>query len=218
MEVERVAEGLWRWVTPHPDWTPETLAADGWDRDVACVYYEAADAIVLVDPLVPSEPAERDRFLRALDRDVERAGRPVAVVLTLFWHERSAGELAGRYDGAAVWAHRRAVDRLAVDVTHPFAAGDPLPGGIDAIDAHRRDEVLLWIPRHAALVVGDVLLGDGAGGVRICPDDWLEGDVSPVELRERLRPLLELPVERILAAHGEPVLADAAAALGRALA
>jgi glyoxylase-like metal-dependent hydrolase (beta-lactamase superfamily II) len=218
MDVEQVADGLWRWTTPHPDWTPATLEDDGWDRDVACVYYEAADAVVLVDPLVPAEGGERERFLRALDRDVERAGRPVALVVTIFWHERSAGELARRYDGATVWAHRPAVERLSLEVTHPFVPGDRLPGGIEAIDAHRRGEVLLWLPEHGALVAGDVLLGDGSGGVRVCPDDWLPDDVSRAELRERLRPLLELPVERVLVAHGEPVLADGAAALARALA
>jgi hypothetical protein len=35
---------------------------------------------------------------------------------------------------------------------------------------------------------------------------------------ERLRPLLELPVERVLVTHGEPVLKDARAALEQALA
>jgi hypothetical protein len=37
------------------------------------------------------------------------------------------------------------------------------------------------------------------------------------ELRERLRFLLDLPIEAILVSHGEPVLDDAHAALTRAL-
>jgi hypothetical protein len=37
-------------------------------------------------------------------------------------------------------------------------------------------------------------------------------------LKERLRPLLELPVELVLVSHGEPVLQDGHAALSKALA
>ena len=46
---------------------------------------------------------EAARFLEALDRDVERRGLPVTVLLTVPWHERSITELVERYaagDGA----------------------------------------------------------------------------------------------------------------------
>ncbi len=69
MDVEQIAEGLWRWTARHPEWRPD---AD-WPPDVGCVYYEGPDAVVLVDPLVPQDDA--DRFWAALDRDVERAAR-----------------------------------------------------------------------------------------------------------------------------------------------
>ncbi len=212
MDVEQIADGLWRWTTRHPDWTPD---AD-WDADVGCLYYEGPDAVVLIDPLVPTDSDERDRFLRSLERDLEQAGRPLALLLTVFWHERSAQELVDRYD-AALWAHEPALDRLSARATNPFTLGDPLPGEIQAFDADRRDEVLLWIPEHEALVAGDVLLGDGNGGVRVCPDDWLPEGVTPEQFREGLRPLLDLPIERVLVSHGEPVLAGGRDALARAL-
>ena len=214
--MQRIRPGLWRWTAPHPDWTPEEGGDDGWERDVGCVYYEAPDAVVLIDPLAPSG-ADGERFWEALDRDVERAGRPVAVLLTVFWHERSAQEVVERYPGATFWAHERALDRLEGTVTNPFRLGDALPGGVSAYDANRRDEVVYWLPEHRALVAGDVLLGAPGGGVRVCPDSWLPSDVDPAEFRGSLRPLLELPVELVLLAHGEPVLADAKAALARAL-
>ena len=212
MEVDRIADGLWRWTARHPDWEP----GEDWDEEVACVYYEADDAIVLVDPLVPAEEAERERFLAALDRDVVKAGRPLAVVLTIFWHERSAAELVERYQGS-LWVHAPAVPRVDANVTHPFAAGDRLPGGLEAIEVHKRDEVLLWIPGHRALVAGDALIGDGRGGIRLPPDDWYDDELTTEEYRETLRPLLELPVERVLLAHGDPNVADGAA-LARLLA
>ena len=89
MQVIRLAEGLWRWTAYHEEWRDE----------VGCVYYEAPDAVVLIDPLVPAEPSEAARFWEALDRDVQRAAVPVHVFITIFWHVRSAGEIVRRYDG-----------------------------------------------------------------------------------------------------------------------
>ena len=73
MHVDRLSDGLWRWTAPHPDWRDEP--AVGWERDVACVYHEATDGILLLDPLVPSGD-EGERFWRHLDQDVERVGLP----------------------------------------------------------------------------------------------------------------------------------------------
>jgi hypothetical protein len=52
----------------------------------------------------------------------------------------------------------------------------------------------------------------------MCPESWLPEGKGHRELAESLRPLLELPVERILVSHGEPVLGGAPQALARALA
>lgn len=216
MDVRELAPGLWRWTAPHPEWTPsDAEEGAGWEQEVACVYLEAADATVLIDPLIPSAAQERERFLAHLDADVARVGKPVAVLLTVAAHERSALELAQRY-GAEIWAHEREVERYGAPADHPFPSGATLPGGVAALDA--ADEVVLWIPAHAALVVGDILLGAGVGGVRVCPDSWLASPWTPADVREHLLPLLDLPVERILFAHGEPVLEGAHDALAQALA
>jgi len=216
VNVLEIAPRLWRWTALHPEWTPEVEADDGWAQEVGCVYLEADDAVVLIDPLVPPEDAER--FWRALDGDVERAALPVHVLLTIFWHVRSSGEIASRYPGTRIWAHRPAAELVGrrVAYTDLFDAGDPLPGGVRAIDARRAFEVLFRIPAHRALVAGDVLLPDGAGGVRVA-DEWL-GPVDPHDLRAALRDELDVPIERVLVGHGPPVLANARAALDAALA
>jgi glyoxylase-like metal-dependent hydrolase (beta-lactamase superfamily II) len=208
MEVLRVALGLWRWTGYHREWK----------QDVGCVYFEAHDAVVLIDPLVP--PEDTERFWTALDRDVERAGHPVNVLITIYWHTRSARELVKRY-GARVWAPSRAraaVARRAGKVTDPFHPGDELPGGVQAIATARSNEVVYWLSEHATLVPGDVLLGDGAGGIRLCPASWLPQGVGQARLRESLQPLLALSIERVLLSHGTPVLAGAHATLAQALA
>jgi len=86
MEVQELATGLWRW----------SASRDG--HESWCVYYEAADATVLIDPVVPNE---RERFFRALYRDVERRGVPVVILATSAAAETAACELAERY-GATV--------------------------------------------------------------------------------------------------------------------
>ena len=187
MKVAQLRPGLWRWTAPHPAWTE---GAD-WPREVGCLYYEAPDAVVLIDPLVPPE---RDEFFRALDRDVARAARPLVILLTVPWHERSAGELAERY-----------------------AAGPGgLPEGVVTLPFPVVEETIYWLPEHRALVPGDTLVGQTGGGVIVCPETWLEDD-APAVLRRSLRSLLELPVERVLLSHGEPVLTGGHAALAEAL-
>ena len=64
-------------------------------------------------------------------------------------------------------------------------------------------ETLYWLDGPRALVAGDVLMGDP---LRLCPDSWLPEELRGAPIRDSLRPLLDLPIERILTAHGEPVL------------
>lgn len=186
MIVSELEPGLWRWTAPHPDWKE----GDDWEQEVGCVYYEAATATVLIDPLVPPQP---EQFFEALERDVERRRLPVSILLTCAWHERSAAELTERY-----------------------AAADAPPAGVEPFPLPEIEETLWWLPEHGALVAGDVLLG-APGGVRVCPDSWLDTPSSPASIRAALRPLLDLPIERVLVSHGEPVLENGRAALEQAL-
>ena len=192
--MTRIEDGLWRWTTAHPEWSP---GAD-WDREVGCVYWETAGAVVLVDPLVPVDDPARDQFLETLDRDVERLALPVVVLLTCVWHSRSSEELARRYGG---------------DV---LGDGDSLPGGASAVAAPAADEVVFWLPGPRTVVPGDVVLGTD-DGLSLCPESWLQSRGGIARLVDDLVPLLELPVERVLTSHGSPVLTDGRDALARAL-
>ncbi|MEO5632828.1 MBL fold metallo-hydrolase [Gaiella sp.] len=209
MEVTRFADGLWRWTTYHEEWRDE----------VGCVYYEGPGAIVLIDPLVPADPSEATRFWEALDRDVSRVNTAVHVYITVFWHARSAGEIVRRYRGTlhAPSRARSANEKRTGVAPSVFRPGDRLPGGIEALATGRSTEVAYWIPEHRAIVPGDVLVGADNGGLRLCPASWLPASVTPGRVREALKPLLDLPVERVLVSHGEPVTAEAGARLGEAL-
>ncbi len=163
---------------------------------MGCVLYELPGTVVLIDPLLPS--IEHEQFLEWLDRRV--AGRPVSILTTIRWHRRDRDELAERY---------RANTTRAWNFVPPGVEQWPLRGA---------GETLFWLPAVASLVAGDRLIGDGHGGVRVCPESWL-ADVraNRADVAGLLRPLLELPIERVLVSHGEPVLHEGHAALARAI-
>lgn len=201
MELRELRPGLWRWTTFHPEWK----------EDVGSVAFDGPDALVLVDPLLADDDA--------LDGLVTRIGKPVAVLVTVFWHARSADVLARRHRARVLApAAGKAAVRRRAPTTEPFRPGEALPGGVEAIPTARGNEVVYWIPAHGALVPGDVLLGAPGGGVRLCPAGWLPQRRTLDELAASLRPLLDLPVSRVLVSHGEPVLRNGRAALERALA
>lgn len=192
--MEELAPGLRRWTAWH----------DEWEEDVGSVAVDTDDGLLLIDPIAPP-------------RDVRR---PKHVLLTVFWHYRSTPELEAR-----VWASRRTVKALAnrgVEVTDPITRDADLPGGLRAFETARHGELVYWLPKQRALVAGDVLLGAGAkprptdDALRLCPERWL-GKATHADLRESLRPLLDLPVQRVLVSHGKPVLQGGKRALAELL-
>ncbi len=223
MRVRRLAEGLWRWTAPHPEWREGA----GWDRTVGSVYCETTGAVVLIDPLIPGDGADRERFWDALDRDVERLRVPVVVLLTCRWHARGAEAVRRRYD-ATVWAPPKAVEGIEDLRGALVLAGGSRPvAGVEAhltgLPSPSGDEAVFWLSEHRALVPGDVLLGDGAGGVRLAPPEWYSD--SPAErhwygeaLVPALSPLAMRDPSMLLVSHGEPVLEGAPTALRAALA
>lgn len=199
MGPRQLRPGLWRWTAPHPDWTPSPTPGSpaDWPRDVGSVLYETDESVTLVDPLLPAEP---ERFLRWLDERVR--GRPVVCLTTIAFHRRSRAAIVERY-GAST-----------------SRAQDNLPAGVETFVVRRAGETMVWLPGPRALVPGDRLLGDGAGGLRLCPEGWLRylpSGIGLAELREALRPLLDLPVELVLVSHGEPVLENGREAIAGAL-
>jgi hypothetical protein len=172
-----------------------------WPRAVGCVLYDAADATVLIDPLLPDGDSQ---FLTQLDRHVQERGLPVSILTTIKWHRRSRDELATRYEART------------------SRAKSQLPAGVEAKPIRGAGETMFWLGEHRALVPGDRVMGDRGGGLRLCPESWLgylprNSRPSLSQVAERIRPLLELPIEMVLVSHGEPVLGGGREALARAL-
>jgi glyoxylase-like metal-dependent hydrolase (beta-lactamase superfamily II) len=196
--VQEIAPGLWWWTAPHPDWTPEDLeGGEGWEQVVSS-YALADDVFILFDPLIED--------WHELDRHVEKHGAP-AILITLFWHARSAQEILDRYDGASVWAYEPAAEWIGerTRYTTKFNAGDSLPAGIEAIPMPRVAEVAYWLPQHNSVVVGDTILrhGDRAS---LFPATWVARRKQEIidAAKQSVRELMERSPDRLLLTHGGP--------------
>jgi glyoxylase-like metal-dependent hydrolase (beta-lactamase superfamily II) len=218
--VRELGPGLWHWTAPHPAWE----ASEPWDKDVSSYAIDDGGRLLLFDPLgVPPE-------IEALAADHE-----TAIVLTAPWHERDAQSLVERlgvpvytplpdtaedllrlYDFTApdgwVSPDVRWLREGEADEAHWYAAGDRLPIGVEAFPGQKRNDLVLWIESHGAVVAGDTL-ADFGDGPQINPR-WLGTGVTREQVVDGLLPLLELPVEHLLETHGGPF---GRAALERAL-
>jgi glyoxylase-like metal-dependent hydrolase (beta-lactamase superfamily II) len=221
--VRELRTGLWHWQAPHPDWTPEQW----WPQQVSSYALDDGARLLLFDPqAVPEEIL------------VLAAEREPAVVLTAPWHQRDAQSLVERLDAPVFTPPPDTADDLvrkygiapeqipegwqSTDVAwlvvegrgqaHLYGAGDRLPIGVEAFPGRSHNDLVLWVERVGAIVAGDAL-GDFGRGFEV-PQEVLHHGVTREQVVAGLRPLLELPVEVVLPAHGAPT---DRAALERAL-
>lgn len=195
--MRELAAGVWHWEARHPEWSPP----GDWNHEAVSSYViDDGERLVLFDPLaVPSELEER------------AAAGETAIVLTSPWHARDAVGLADRL-GAPLYVPPPDRDPDPIG-GHVFRAGERLPVGVEAF-AGREDpyDVVLYVESRQAVVAGDTLV-DRGNGLEILVD-WLPEGVTREQVAAGLRPLLERPVEVVLATHGGPT---DRAALERAL-
>jgi Metallo-beta-lactamase superfamily len=201
VEVRDVADGLWLWRQPHPDWR-EGL---DWEPEVSSFVARSGGELVLLDPLAP-RPDAREVWSRLEDDP------PTCVVILKPDHVRDV-DLFVRWFGARAYGPqlywRGDAPRTEL---HPVAAGDTLPGGIRALDDGRgKLETPVYLPEQRALVFADGMTAPH-GTLRVWASSRHEQRVLPT-----LRELFELPFEHVLVSHGEPVhtRADFEAALER---
>ena len=212
---------MWYWQAAHPQWE----APAPWGHEVSSYAVDDGRRLLMFDPLAP--PGEIEELA---------ANRESAIVLTAPWHERDARRLVetlglpvytplpdtAEYlmekwsltaeqvgDGSpdVVWLMKEGIGEA-----RPYAAGDRLDVGVDVFPGEKPNDTVLWVESHHAVVAGDTLVDFGSG-LEINPR-WLDEDMTRERVVEGLRPLLDLPVEHVLATHGGPF---DRAALDRAL-
>ena len=188
-ELRDVAPGLWIWRREHPDWAPHV----GWQPLVTSTCVESAGEVVVIDALAPPEDAAE--VWARLD-----AKPPTVAVVLKPDHVRDVDLFVERYGArpygpSLFW--RDDIPRTHLDAIEP---GMELPGGLVALfDGRGRNETPVWIPERRALVFADALTAPD-GDLRIWATPWHQERALPA-----LRALLELPFERVIVAHGEPV-------------
>ena len=210
--MRELRPGIWHWQAPHPDWEE----GEWWPQEVSSYAIELGDDLVLFDPL-------------SVPDDLRR--RATAVVLTAPYHARDARGLGlpvhtPPADTWQDWVEKFGVDPERVrgmesedlawlragEGEGEFHGPGAWPFGMEAYAGREENDIVLWVPSINAIVTGDSLsdFGDGLG-IQMGGRKHL----TPADVAQRLRPLLDLPIELVLPAHGEPT---DRAALERALA
>jgi glyoxylase-like metal-dependent hydrolase (beta-lactamase superfamily II) len=188
-EIQDVAPGLWVWSRPHPDWTPDS----DFEGPVTSTCVAVGGEIVVLDPLAP-EPDAAEAWAR-LD-----AAPPTVAVILKPDHVRDVDLFIRRYGarGFGPWLfYRGEAPRSALTAIEP---GSEIPGGLVALyDGRGRAETPVWIAEHRTLVFADAL-GAPRGELLVWDCPALQERALPA-----LRALLELPFERVIVSHGEPV-------------
>jgi glyoxylase-like metal-dependent hydrolase (beta-lactamase superfamily II) len=188
-EVHDVAPGLWLWQVEHPGWEPGL----DWGPAVASTCVESGSEVALLDPLAP--PAEAADVWDRLD-----ARPPSLVVVLKPDHVRDVDLFVNRYGARAFGPNLFWRSDVPETELEPIEPGEELPGGLLALyDGRDRKETPLWLPKQRVLVFADALTAPD-GQLRIWATPWHEERVIPA-----LRALLELPFERVIVSHGEPV-------------
>ena len=209
--VHELRSGLWHWTAPHPDWEQ----GEPWDPNVSSYATDDGERLLLFDPI--ALPGELGQLA---------SERETAIVLTAPWHERDSRRLVERLgvpvytalpdsaeylmetfgitaeqagDGSpdVVWLLREGIGEARV-----YSAGDRLDVGVEAFPGHKANDLVLWVESQQAVVAGDTL-ADHGNGLAI-NERWLPKGVTREQVADGLRPLLELPLEHVLATHGGP--------------
>jgi hypothetical protein len=188
--VRDVAPGLWIWRLEHPDWSPD---AD-WEPLVTSTCVASGGEVAVLDALAPPEDGAAEVWER-LDRQP-----PTLAVVLKPDHVRDVDLFVRRYGArpfgpSLFWPHDVPETEL-----EPIEPGTELPGGLIALyDGRGRNETPLWLPEQRTLVFADALTAPG-GELRVWATPWHDERALPA-----LRALLDLPFERMIVAHGEPV-------------
>jgi Metallo-beta-lactamase superfamily len=149
---------------------------------------ETSEGTLLVDPVDPSAAGEKWSEFDAL-------APYLAVCITNRNHSRAASEFRSRY-GIPVRLHEADAAQAEVDAGVPGKS----PG-----------ELAVFLPTTRALVVGDLVVGEG-GELATYPEDVID-DLE--ELHRSAAKLLDLDFDALLLCDGEPFATRGKDALSR---
>ena len=188
MGLEKLSEKVYTWF--------RYSATLGYDLNGYCLVSD--EASLLVDPpeLTVDEVDE-----------IECLGEPELILITNRTHWRDTSAHLERW-GAQVAAHEVEAPRLP-HADRTLAEGERLPGGwrVVFVPGKSVGEIALHSSEGGGvLLVGDTLIGEPPGGVRLLPDAKLE---DKVQLMQSLRKIAQLEFETLLVGDGNSIFGGA---------
>jgi len=193
-------------VRPAPDY--DRIASDiaiwhAYDPGVKAELYSTclltSAGACLIDPIpLQSETLE----------EVVRPGRVAGVIVTSSNHHRSSVQFAEQFS-APIFARAATFPNNQPRELQRVADGDQICDGrrVITIEGAAAGEIVVhYTPRGGTLIVGDALINFEPYGFTFLPGKYCSNEK---EMRRSLRKLLDYKTERILFAHGTPILSEA---------
>jgi glyoxylase-like metal-dependent hydrolase (beta-lactamase superfamily II) len=196
-ELQAVAPTLLFWQS----YDPEVKA------DLSSTAIVTADGLFLFDPIPLGETAMKQLLqIRSL----------AGVIVTNANHVRASGQFAEQFD-LSIFAHLESFPDNAPSRFTEIEDGTRIGNSLEviAIEGAVPGEIALNSSGHdAALIVGDALINFEPYGFTFLPRKYCS---NQKQMRQSLRKLLGRKAERILFAHGTPILSQANARLQQLL-
>ena len=192
--IEEVLPGIFRWEQYSPEHKVELTSH--------AIIQEGR--IFVFDP-IPLASA-------AMALLVERASM-TAIVLTNENHQRDAVSWRNQCN-VPIWAAAEAM--LPWPDVRRFQRSETEWQGwkVQWLDGAAGGEVALRWDRESVVVCGDAIVNLPGRGLELLPEKYCR---NQTQLKQSLRILAACPFERLLMAHGRPVLAEASQCVGRLL-
>ena len=197
-ELLRLTPSIWIWQAYDP-----SVKSDLYSSAV-----QAGDGLFLVDPIpLP------DEFLR----EISAAARVAAILVTSANHPRAAANVA-RQCGVRIFAAQPVADALNSSQAMPISPDHEIAPQVTAIpiDGAAPGEMAFhFADDGGTIVIGDALINFEPYGFALLPPKYC---TDQKKMRRSLRQLLARPCQRLLFAHGTPILSDPLARLEALLA
>ena len=187
-QLQQIAPNLWFWTALHEEWQVAFSSA-AWVAD---------EGLVLVDPIELSAAGLAE---------MEKLGKPIAILLTNQNHERHASWFRKHYR-IPVHVHRDAVPGIEIPPDEFFCDGATVPGNLLVMHlpgASQSECAFFSKTDGGTLLSGDVVM-NGKQGLTFLPDQYCE---NSKQNRESARKLLDIQFETLTVAHGDPIFPKA---------
>ena len=188
-EIHRLSDRLWVWQHYDPAVKAELFSSA----------ILTSSGLYVVDPI----PLAEDSL-----RELSQVGPIAGIIVTNANHHRSVGQYSDRFS-VPVFAHPNAFPDSKPNRFNEVIGASPIGGDLEVIeiDGAVAGEIALHEPSNGGtLIIGDALINFEPDGFTFLPRKYCENEK---QMRQSLTQLLTCPAERMLFAHGTPILSGA---------